>query len=103
MDEQDGLPLSMKVHPRDEPDTRTGHPPTQVTATLTASGLTEGAKYDIYRWGSVKEAFTYNDKYKINTFTATSDTFVFKDPHTFSSDSATYYRCVKASGDSVAV
>lgn len=104
LDEQEGLPLSLSIDPwKREPDTRTGASPTDITGTLTAAGLTAGSKYDIYRWDSVNDAFTYSDHYKINTFTASSDTFVFQDPQTFSSDSATYYRCVKASSDRVVV
>lgn len=104
LDEQDGLPLSLSIDPSaQEPDTRTGSKPNQITGTVTATGLTSGSKYAIYRWNSVKDAFTYSDDHKISTFTATSDTHVFKDPSTFSSDSATYYRCVTASGDGVVV
>jgi hypothetical protein len=104
LDDREGLPLSLGIEPsKSEPDTRTGSSPNAITGTLLAEGLTVGTTYDIYRWDSVDEAFTYSDEHKMNTFTATSDKFVFKDPRTFSSDSATYYRCVKASSDRVVV
>jgi hypothetical protein len=104
LDEKEGLRASLNIQPwKSEPDTRTGSSPNKMTGTLTVEGLTKGTKYDIYRWDSTKEAFTYTDEYKTSTFTAGRDTFVFKDPKTFSSDSATYYRCVKASTDSVVV
>lgn len=104
LDEKEGLPLSLSIQPwKSEPDTRTGSRPNMIRGTLTAEGLTAGTKYDIYRWNSVKEAFTYSDDHKISTFTAKSHTFVFKDPKAFSSDSATYYRCVKAGSASVVV
>lgn len=104
LDEKEGLPLSLNIEPsRSEPDTRLGLKPNQITGTLTAEGLTAGAEYDIYRWNSVKEAFTYSEEFKITTFTAEKDTFVYKDPKTFSSASATYYRCVKAGSDGIVV
>merc|ERR1712039_1096846 len=103
-DKQEGLPLSLSIDPwRQEPDTRTGSSPIDITGTLTIAGTTAGSKYDIYRWDSVSDAFTYTDRYKITTFTATNDTFVFQDPQTFSSDSATYYRCVEANHGSIVV
>merc|ERR1712039_1026384 len=68
LDEKEGLPLSLHVEPASEPDTRTGHSPTQITGVLTVEGLT-----------------------------ADKDSFVYQDPKTFSSASATYYRCVKTS------
>ena len=55
------------------------------------------AKYDIYRWDSVKEAFSeYTDQYKRSSFTATNDTYVYEDDKSFQSDGTTYYRAVKA-------
>jgi len=95
LDAREGKPLSLAVDPwASEPDTRTGAAPIQISGTLTASALKKGAKYAIYRWGTVDEAFTYSDAYKVTQFTAANDTFVFQDPKPFSSDSATYYRCV---------
>lgn len=102
LDTREGLPLSLSIDPwQKEPEPREGGKPNQITGTLTVEGLTKGAKYDIYRWDTTDEAFTYTDKYKKTSFTATNDTYVVKDPTTFSSDSATYYRCVKATGSGV--
>lgn len=106
LDDREGLPLSLSINPwQSEPNVaptkQTPAKPTQITGTLTAEGLTAGAKYDIYRWDSAEDAFTYKDSYKITTFTATSDANVFKDPKTFSSYSATYYRCVESTTSTV--
>ena len=75
------------------------HTPEALTGTLTAAGLTVGATYTIYRWDSVKEAFTYDDKYKKAAFTATSTTYVYADDKSFQSNGATYYRVLKAGGE----
>ncbi|GMH55415.1 hypothetical protein TrVE_jg10710 [Triparma verrucosa] len=89
-------PASLKVDPwMSEPDTRSGEAPEDLKGTLTATELEEGATYDIYRWDSVKEAFTFDDEYKKTTFTATSDTYVYEDDKSFSSDGTTYYRVVQ--------
>ena len=61
-----------------------------------ATGLAAGSTYHIYRWDSVGEAFTYADRFKKDTFTATSDTYTYADGETFESDGTTYYRVVKA-------
>ena len=58
-------------------------------------GLRAGASYSIYRWDSVVDAFTYAHKYKIKTFIAASDTFVYQDPTTLWNNGTTYYRCVE--------
>jgi len=100
LDQREGWPLSLSINPwLKEPESREGGKPVNITGTLTATGLTQGSTYEIYRWGTTEEAFTYSGRYKIITFTATDDTFVYRDPRTFSSDSATYYRCVKADVD----
>ena len=53
-------------------------------------------KYDVYRWDSVGEAFSYRDAYKKTSFTATSDTYTYSDDTSFQSNGATYYRVVRA-------
>jgi hypothetical protein len=104
LDEAEGMPLSLAIQPwEQEPDTRTGSSPNKIQGTLTAEGLSSGATYDIYRWDTTKDAFTYSDQYKITSFTAQKDVHVFEDPKPFESNSATYYRCVKASGSDVVV
>jgi len=98
LDDREALPLSLSIDPwQREPDIATHESPTQITGTLTIEGMTAGITYDIYRWDSAEDAFTYSNAYKITTFTATGDTFVFQDPKTFSSYSATYYRCIESS------
>jgi len=102
-DDHEHVPVSLAISPyTSEPDTRDGDKPTGITGTLTISKLAAGSKYDIYRWDSADEAFVYKAANKIETFTATSDTYEFEDPNQFMSDSATYYRCVPAnSADAV--
>jgi len=91
------MPASLRIQPWErEPDTRSGEKPTALQGTLTATALTAGASYDVYRWDSVKEAFTYSAAYKKASFTATSDTHVYTDDASFESDGTTYYRVVKA-------
>jgi len=102
LDDREALPMSLSIDPwNTEPDVAPSKmfpaKPTKITGTLTVEGLTLGGKYDIFRWDNAEDAFTYNDSYKITSFTATSDTLVFVDPQTFSSYSATYYRCVESS------
>lgn len=104
MDEMEGMPLSLTLdHWASEPNTRDGGEAIDLTGTLSAAGLTAGSEYAIYRWDSINDAFAYSDDKKIHTFTATDDTFVFQDPKTFSSSSATYYRCVSTSVGGVTV
>jgi hypothetical protein len=104
LDEVEGMPLSLAIQPyKSEPDTRTGSKPNNIQGTLTAESLAKGATYDIYRWDTTEEAFTYSDQYKIDTFTAQTDVHVYKDPKPFASNSATYYRVVKASSSNVVV
>ena len=78
-----------------EPDTRSGEEPEALQGTLTARELSVGATYDIYRWDTVDESFTYADRYKKASFTATSDTYVYTDDASFQSDGTTYYRVVE--------
>lgn len=96
-DEKPYLTATLHVQPwMKEPDTRSGEKPTKLKGTLTAIDLEEGMKYDIFRWDTVDEAFTYSDEYKKTSFTATSDSYVFEDDESFESDGTTYYRVVKA-------
>jgi hypothetical protein len=106
LDDREAMPASLSIEPwQSEPDVAPSKvfpaKPTEIKGTLTVEGLTTGTTYDIYRWNSAEDAFTYADEYKISSFTATEETFVFEDPKSFSSYSATYYRCVKSA--SVAV
>ncbi len=90
------VPATLHVQPYlSEPDTRSGKKAEQLKGTLTASELTAGAAYAIYRWDSVQEALTYSDTYKVLTFTATGSVFVFSDAKTFISSGTTYYRVVQ--------
>jgi len=90
------MPASLHIDPwQSEPDTRSGKKPEALQGTLTVTGLTVGKQYDIYRWDSVKEAFSdYSEGYKRTSFTATKDTFVYADDKSFQSDGTTYYRAL---------
>ena len=91
------MPASLRIDPwKSEPDTRSGEQPEALKGTLTVTELTAGATYDVYRWDSVAEAFTYSDKYKRTSFTATTSSYVFADDTSFQSDGTTYYRVVRA-------
>merc|ERR1711871_1754952 len=90
------MQASLHIDPwKSEPDLRSGRAPEELKGTLTATGLTIGESYDIYRWGSSAEAFTYTDKFMKHSFTATNNTYVYVDDKSFMSNSTTYYRCVK--------
>merc|ERR1712187_182424 len=96
VDSKPYVPASLAIQPyRSEPDTRSGQKPEALKGELTVTELTSGASYNIYRWDSVEDAFTYTDKYKKTSFVATKDNFVYTDGTTFQSDSTTYYRCVQ--------
>ena len=94
----DAMPASLAINPwKSEPDTRSKEKPEALKGTLTVTGLTAGAKYDIYRWDEVAPAFAdYSPQYKRTSFTASDDSFVYEDDKSFQSDGTTYYRAVKA-------
>merc|ERR1711879_388227 len=95
---------SLDIEPYlNEPDVREGKTAQPLKGTLTVTGLTVGSSYDIYRWDTVDDAFTYSGSFKKTSFQATSDTFVYADGETFQSDSATYYRCVPQEGETTMV
>ena len=90
-------PASLAIDPwKREPDTRSGAKPEALKGTLTATELTAGAQYDIYRWDSVAAALTYDAQYKKATFAAVGTTYVYADDKSFQSNSTTYYRVVRA-------
>jgi len=94
----DAVPAYLHVQPwKSEPDTRSGAQPEALKGTLTATGLEKGAAYDVYRWNNSTTAFTYAAAFKRASFTATGDKYVYADDESFRSDSATYYRVLKAS------
>ena len=79
-----------------EPDTRKGAGPEDLIGSLEVSGLTVGTKYDIYRWDTVTDAFTYTTAFKRSDFTATAAKYTYADDKVFKSDGTTYYRVVPA-------
>ena len=97
--QQDAMSAYLTIEPwKSEPDTRSGYPAEALQGTLTATRLTVGATYTIYRWDNVESALTYSAEYKKASFTATSDKYVYVDDKSFMSDSATYYRVVQVAG-----
>jgi len=98
-DSKEGLPVSLTVDGwKEEPDTRTGDSPTQMTGTLTMEGLEAGQAYALYRWNSIESAFDYSQPASVYRFSATNVTEVYQDPKTFSSDGTIYYRCIADAG-----
>jgi hypothetical protein len=98
-DSKEGLPVSLAVDQwQEEPDTRAGKSPTQLTGTITIEELEAGKAYALYRWDSVESAFDYSQPASVYRFSATNATEVYTDPKTFSSDGTIYYRCVVDEG-----
>eukprot|EP00656_Telonema_subtile_P038356 TRINITY_DN4310_c0_g1_i1.p1 TRINITY_DN4310_c0_g1~~TRINITY_DN4310_c0_g1_i1.p1 ORF type:complete len:357 (-),score=102.69 TRINITY_DN4310_c0_g1_i1:138-1208(-) len=96
-DDKPFVSASLHIDPwLSEPDTRSGKAPEALKGTVTATDLTEGSKYDIYRWDTVAEAFTYTAEYKKSSFTAVTDQHVYTDDKSFMSNGTTYYRVVQA-------
>jgi hypothetical protein len=94
-DSKQGLPASLTVDQwKEEPDTRSGQKPIQLTGTVTIEGLHVGQKYALYRWDSVESAFDYSQPVSVYRFSASNVTEVYTDHKTFSSDGTTYYRCI---------
>lgn len=92
------LPASLHIYPWNfEPDTRSGDKSMPLKGTLHVSGLNVGASYNIYRWDTVEDAFTYSNNFKKTTFQAKDSTFIYVDDTDFQSDGTTYYRCVPSS------
>lgn len=95
LDAQDGVSISLAVDPwKFEPDTRGGEAPEQLTGTITMEDLQVGQNYSLYRWDSVSTAFDYENPVGVHRFKATETHMVYRDPTTFSSGGATYYRCI---------
>jgi len=95
VDDKQAMRASLQITPsKSEPDSRSGEKAVPIKGTLTVTDLTVGSSYDIYRWDTVDEAFTYRDNFKKISFQATSSTFVYEDSNSFLSNSTTYYRCV---------
>lgn len=87
-------PLSLSIdHWQSEPDVRSGAVPGHFKGTLTASELTVGGRYVIYRWDGVANAFDMSKAMVVQRFTAKKEIEVMEDPKSFQSDGATYYRC----------
>merc|ERR1712032_575223 len=91
------MTVTLDVDKQVEPNVRMWSSPEELHGKLTASGLTAGHSYTLYRYGSTESFPTGSDlsgyEHK-QQFTADSATWSYEDPNTFSSHSATYYLVV---------
>jgi hypothetical protein len=88
------LPVSLSVDITSEPNVRSWQKASQIHGTATVSGLTAGQKYALFRYSgtqSLPSAAPFTGYERKTAFTATGSTWTYKDPHTFASNSATYY------------
>lgn len=97
------LPVTLVVDSQSEPEIRRSESPSPLHGTVTVSGLTEGAGYTLYRYGSTEalpalgsslEGYDYK-----TDFTAKGETWTYEDPQTFMSNGATYYVAVANDGN----
>ena len=90
------IPVSLSVNKQSEPDVREGQPPSILTGTVTASALTPGAKYTLYRYEGTETLPTDGTSGTTAThktpFTPTAATWTFKDGFPIRSSTAQYYR-----------
>eukprot|EP00040_Diaphanoeca_grandis_P024980 m.137984 g.137984 ORF g.137984 m.137984 type:complete len:353 (-) comp29965_c0_seq1:60-1118(-) len=91
-----GLPVSLSVNNQQEPDTRMGQLPTPVLGVVTATSLTPGKRYTLYRYEGTATLPTDGTpgstaKHTV-PFTASTPTWVYNDKVPFLSNTATYYR-----------
>jgi len=96
LDVQGSLPVSLKVSSQQEPDTRMGQRPVDVTGTATVTGVEQGKSYKLYRYSSTKSLpkgsnFASSDYEAVHSFTATGETYTYEDPKPFKSNTAVYY------------
>lgn len=102
------LPVHIDVDQQSEPDVRTGAKPILMHATVTVSGLEPGRKYVLYRYKGfnsfpVSDFGTGYDRKIPFSFlyvpTGPSNTWTYKDPEPFLSNSAMYYFAVPADSE----
>lgn len=97
------LPVSVQVDVDPEPNEAGGDAAVPVNAQITARGLTAGKPYSLLRYDDytkVPTNATAADMLASNTyahrtdFVASDTMYTLRDPNTFQSDGAVYYRCV---------
>lgn len=96
-----GLPVTLSVDRRDEPDVRGdsprgGSPPAQLHGTVNVSGLDAGKHYVLYRYAGAVHlpagpSFEESSFEQRTPFTAVSSSWVFRDPAPIVSSGSTYY------------
>jgi len=108
------VPVSLYVDDWQEPDLDEGQAAEPLNGTLHISGLKSGTNYTIYRWDDVNECpgcrggtyvpsipsdsnYESSDWSYKTIFQASATTYVWKDPVSFLSSGATYYRVVPSS------
>jgi len=89
------LPVSLVVDINAEPNIRSGGRAKAVHGKVTVSGLTSGKSYTLYRYKSTaslpsRPPFATGAEYT-HDFTASGPSYVYSDPNSFLSSSATYY------------
>jgi len=114
------VPLALYVDDWQEPDLDEGEKPEWFNGTLQLSGLKSGMNYIIYRWddankcpgcpgGQYYPSIPSDSNYANSTysyshpFTATGPSYTWKDPVSFISSGATYYRCVPAMSETAGI
>ncbi len=89
------VPVSLSVDLTYEPDVREHERPVDIHGTATVHGLTKGETYKLYRYASTAALPAgppfENNAESVHTFLAKGPMYVYEDPKTFSSHSATYY------------
>jgi hypothetical protein len=95
------LPVSLSTSgAAGEPNTRSGQPAVPLTGTVRVSGLTAGAKYNLFRYNGT-DTLPFGPPFSkgavfTTPFTAAGPEWVYSDPNPFSSDSATYWLAAPA-------
>ena len=96
------IPVSLSVDKQVEPDIREGQPPGFLIGTVTASELTPGTKYTLYRYEGTATLPTDGTPGTTAThktpFVPTAVTWTHKDVYPIKSSTAQYYRVFADSG-----
>lgn len=94
------LPVSLSVQVKNEPNfLYRKAKPANLSGNVTVSGLTAGKRYTLLRWDDYTNVPIDSDYISSNydfrhDFTAAGPTHLYRDPVTFPSWGATYYRCI---------
>ncbi len=97
------LPVRLAVSSASEPNVSKGKKSGWLKGTATASGLTVGKSYALLRFNSIASVPTSGGAAEFLAapwgssvnFTATADTYVYKDKVKIATNGVAYYRCVE--------